>query len=631
MIRLNIVQKFVAYLVITGIVPLVAVGLVSYGISSRVVHREARDYTRTLVQNQSDYLELQFTQIESLLANVSGVEEIRSAIESSLDGESSTFNDLTTREQIGKILNNYSSLEGLVSIDIFTTSGTHYRVGDTLDTQNTRQDVVEQLNNATLNSDALVLWYGITNNVNINSSYLQVVTLSKILYRIDDTTFERLPSALLLVNYSAEYLYDHFSSVALDKDAYLLVVDANGGIIYHPDEQRVGTQADPGLINQLRDQHGTVTTDVAGQNVSISYVRLEPSGWLVASLIPTATLNSKTASIRTTTLIVIGIFLVIVGLTAYVYSRTVVTPIRQIIHRLQELQAGKAPAALQMPDAGHDEIGELSRWFNRFLESLIARQAAEAERERLIEELRQATELAQESSRLKSEFLATVSHELRTPLNAIDGFTSIMLAGMGVELEPLARDMVGRISSNSKRLLNLINDFLDITRIESGRMSMAPVPLVLTELVEKWHKQVSVLADNKGLEIETTLDPALPRSIVADEDALTKIAVNLLSNAVKFTHHGKVRLILRPQDDTHWVLEVSDSGIGIPPYALAYIFDEFRQVDQSSKRMYGGTGLGLAIVRKLVANLGGTVKVNSEVGVGSTFTVSLPLHNSQEA
>jgi signal transduction histidine kinase len=236
-----------------------------------------------------------------------------------------------------------------------------------------------------------------------------------------------------------------------------------------------------------------------------------------------------------------------------------------------------------------------------------------------------ASQLANESSRLKSEFLATMSHELRTPLNAIEGFTSIMLGNMGIELPPRARTMVERVSANSKRLLNLINDFLDLSRIESGRLELVNHPVTLHALVKRWMGQVQVLADQKKLALNVELDPAMPLAVLTDEEALSKIAINLLGNAFKFTQEGSVSLSIHLAGNTQFALEVRDTGIGIPVHARDYIFEEFRQVDGSSKRQFGGTGLGLAIVQKFARAMGGTVSLQSELGVGSTFTVTLPL------
>lgn len=247
-----------------------------------------------------------------------------------------------------------------------------------------------------------------------------------------------------------------------------------------------------------------------------------------------------------------------------------------------------------------------------------------AERARLNNELKIANRMAQETSRIKSEFLSTMSHELRTPLNAIEGFTSIMLGDMDIELAPKAKRMVERVSTNSKRLLNLINDFLDLSRIESGRMEVSRVPFSPFDLTNKWRQQVGVLGEKNGVAFNVLIDPAMPSSIYGDEELLSKVAINLLGNAFKFTSKGSVSLDINNLGKT-WTIEVTDTGIGIPIHAREYIFDEFRQVDSSSKRIYGGTGLGLAIVQKLVREMNGTITVKSEVGHGSTFTVTLPL------
>ncbi|MEO1288221.1 MAG: ATP-binding protein, partial [Chloroflexota bacterium] len=259
---------------------------------------------------------------------------------------------------------------------------------------------------------------------------------------------------------------------------------------------------------------------------------------------------------------------------------------------------------------------------NQTLEVRVAERTAELEEAR--DEALAAQRIANENSRLKSEFLSTMSHELRTPLNAIEGFTSIMLGGMGIELSPRAEDMVRRVSSNSKRLLHLINDFLDLSRIEAGRLDLTSEPINLEELAHKWKNEVSILADEKGLDFTVTVSPDLPQTILGDEEALSKVAINLLGNAFKFTKEGHVSLCLEPADEG-WTITVADTGIGIPPHAQEYIFDEFRQVDGSSKRLYGGTGLGLALVQKLVRAMDGRVSLESEVGKGSTFTAWLPL------
>jgi signal transduction histidine kinase len=156
---------------------------------------------------------------------------------------------------------------------------------------------------------------------------------------------------------------------------------------------------------------------------------------------------------------------------------------------------------------------------------------------------------------------------------------------------------------------------------------MANTPINVPQVAERWHEQLSGLAASKQLDFAVKIDPGLPEVIYGDEEAISKVVLNLLSNAIKFTHEGGVDLNIGVQDSM-WTIQVTDTGIGIPPHARAYIFDEFRQVDQSSKRLYGGTGLGLAIVQKMTRAMGGTVALKSEVGKGSTFTIALPLQKN---
>lgn len=282
-----------------------------------------------------------------------------------------------------------------------------------------------------------------------------------------------------------------------------------------------------------------------------------------------------------------------------------------------------------------NELGQLASAFNQMADSVQQRQT---ELETLNTSLKEARDealaaqrIANENSRLKSEFLSTMSHELRTPMNAIEGFTGIMLKRMaGVEYNDKAERYLHKVQSNSRRLLGLINDFLDLSRIESGRLELANMPISPTQMAQTWRDNLGVLADNKGLAFNLKIDPTLPQTIYGDEESISKIAINLVGNAIKFTEKGSVSVSLEKHDNT-MALIVQDTGIGIPPHAREFIFDEFRQVDQSSKRLYGGTGLGLAIVQKLARKMEGTVTLQSEVGVGSTFTVILPIQTQEKA
>jgi signal transduction histidine kinase len=240
------------------------------------------------------------------------------------------------------------------------------------------------------------------------------------------------------------------------------------------------------------------------------------------------------------------------------------------------------------------------------------------------QELDIARQQAEEANRLKSEFLATISHELRTPLNSVIGYADLMLTIMSDSLTEKQRDYVKRIMNNGERLLTLINDILDLSKIEAGHLELVIQTIAPADLLKTIQAEMQPLASQKDLKFELTLDPALPAALRGDPKRLQQIITNLLSNAIRFTDKGEVKVCVI-REDLIWRIIVTDTGIGIPPHALEFIFDEFRQVDGSYQRQYGGTGLGLAIVRKLVTLMGGTVRVESEVGQGSTFTVQLPL------
>jgi signal transduction histidine kinase len=241
---------------------------------------------------------------------------------------------------------------------------------------------------------------------------------------------------------------------------------------------------------------------------------------------------------------------------------------------------------------------------------------------------RQAIELEQ-ASRLKSQFLANMSHEFRTPLNAILGYTHMLLQGVAGDLLPAVKRQLQRIDSNGRHLMTIINEILDITRIEAGKMPMQLSEFNLNELVPEVMTELDPVISRSKLTVAPRLRPDLP-TIYSDRQKVKQIIVNLLSNALKFTHEGGIRITVayRPAERTASVA-VADTGIGISPENHEKIFEDFRQVDDSPSRQYGGTGLGLAICRRLATALGGRITLESTMGVGSTFTLTIPVETEQ--
>jgi signal transduction histidine kinase len=237
---------------------------------------------------------------------------------------------------------------------------------------------------------------------------------------------------------------------------------------------------------------------------------------------------------------------------------------------------------------------------------------------------RQAIELEQASA-LKSQFLANMSHEFRTPLNAMLGYTSMLLQGVSGALEPGAKRHLARVESNGRHLLTIINEILDISRIEAGRMPLQLSRFNVPELIGEVKSELEPIAMRSKLVVAVDVAKDLP-PMVSDRQKVKQILVNLLSNALKFTHQGTVTISARRNaKDSTMALSVTDTGIGIAPVDQEKIFDDFRQLDNSPTRAYGGTGLGLSICRRLAQMLDGSITLRSEVKKGSTFTLVVPM------
>jgi two-component system sensor histidine kinase BarA len=280
-----------------------------------------------------------------------------------------------------------------------------------------------------------------------------------------------------------------------------------------------------------------------------------------------------------------------------------------------------------------DDFEELSHAFNRMLRHLMTVQSElqhlNKGYENKVDELAQVNLRLYEMNNVKNEFLATMSHELRTPLNSILGFSDVLLNSPN--LHEKQRRYVGHIQSSGKHLLNLINDVLDLAKIESGKMELRLVEFSIADLVERLVGSMLPLAEKKNIDLQFEVDPHLPL-LQQDTGKLQQILNNLLSNAIKFTPEGgRVRVRAKLYGDDQLSLEVEDTGVGIPLEEQEKIFEKFRQgktlpgQQNPLTREYEGTGLGLSIIRELTKLLSGEVRLHSEFGKGSLFSVIVPL------
>jgi len=396
------------------------------------------------------------------------------------------------------------------------------------------------------------------------------------------------------------------------------VVSARGRILAHTNRQYVFNHArvngrpeyDAMRAAPNRAWHGTYT-NFEGLRV-VGVTRAVPNTrWTVVTELPEA--EAYTTSRAALGLLAIGMLVfavLIVLVTMPLLKRLIFDPVEAL--RVGADQVARHEMNYHIPITRRDEIGTVAEAFNRMVDRLREHEAAlEARAEELLK-----------LDRLKSEFLAMISHELRTPLNSVIGYAEVILLGMNGPVSRETQHDVQAIFDNGHHLLGLINDLLDLAKIEAGHLSLACEDVPVAALLEEVRTANAGLIVNKPVALQVDADPNLPH-IWGDPLRLQQILNNLVSNAVKFTHEGHIR-VRAFRDGEGTALAVEDSGVGINVDDQSLIFEKFRQIDGSFTRRAGGTGLGLAITRHLVELHGGTIGVESQVGRGTTFTVRLP-------
>lgn len=318
-----------------------------------------------------------------------------------------------------------------------------------------------------------------------------------------------------------------------------------------------------------------------------------------------------------------------IGTIYAVLSFLIIRPLSLMTKVMSKMASGDLDHVI--PLTRFDEFGTMVTAFNTMTKTLSRNYRRIEESQRELTEtnlaLEKATLEADLANKSKSAFLANMSHELRTPLNAIIGYSEILIEeGPEMESKDFLPDL-DRIVSSAKHLLQLINEILDLSKIEAGKMTMHLEALKLTAVIEQISTLVSPLMKKGNNRFEIKIDEAL-EVIYTDEMKLRQSLVNLLGNAAKFTQNGNVTLEVKRHlaNDNEWVIfSVKDSGIGMTVEQQSRVFDAFSQADESTTRRYGGTGLGLAITKKTCMLMGGDVTVTSKVGEGSEFSIQLPI------
>ena len=443
---------------------------------------------------------------------------------------------------------------------------------------------------------------------------------------------------VIQADFDLRSVVDAIDRARIGASGYAYAVDADGTLIAHPDINLVLghksfadlPQVQAALTGPAAARADVVTTgrDPSGVEVLSAFHSIDAPGWwvFVEDPLSEAFAPIQSAIWRTVALLVFFLFVAI--LTSILLARNLVRPIESIQVAASRIGAGALDQRIEISSS--DELGALAQEFNtmatRLQESYAGLEHQVEERTReltsALARLDEKTRELETASHHKSEFLANMSHELRTPLNAISGFTQVLRKGMYGEINPKQAESLDEILASSRDLLTLIDDVLDLSKVEAGQVELELAPFSVPGALERVVVIVGEQAAKGGVRISLATDPGMDE-VMGDERRIRQVALNLLSNAIKFTPAGGAIDVRAERRDGEVRVSVTDTGPGIAAEDQTRIFEEFQQA-AAGKEQRDGTGLGLALSKRLVELHGGRIWVDSELGKGSTFVFTLP-------
>ena len=604
--------------------------------------------------------------MESLIANLSGIDEVNNAL--SNNAAETPYEKLVTQAKIGYILSGYTSLKGLLSIDLFSGTNGHYHVGETLNAANINEDILQKLYTEAEAAKYFVNWSGIDANINLDSEYHRVITASKILNAKSKADGADSAGGLLVVSFDPAVFNKVFGETA-DQSSYSIVLDRQNRIVYHPSNSLIGHTLADELSRQIAIQHsGSFQKIIDGRHMLVVFDGTQKGGWTLARFIPLQSLLSDANSMTVIFVVMLALILAVTAVFGIAMSRQLVKPIRTVTDTFRQLQSGNFSSVTKLKPVHQDEIGELGNLFNSFIdarEDITTQKKLERQLNEQNQDLQnalttlkttQAHMVQQEKMAGIGQLAAGVAHEINNPLGFVTSNFSVLkdyqakLDMLFTVLDALRQDDGFRASGASNSLEKAWKDStIDYIRSDLPELivdtqdGLKRIAAIVNAL--KTFSRSSMLEEkspydlNEG--IRTTLiiannmikytsvvvfDPGQFPPIRADGGQINQVLLNIIINATqaikqKQTKDGLIS-IKTFLDNGYVCCEISDTGCGMTDDVVKRIFEPFF----TTKPIGQGTGLGLSLAYDIIVHKHqGKIEVSSQFGVGTLFRILLPV------
>lgn len=604
--NLTLRKKLVISFLLITMIPFMILGIIAYYIAYNNLIDNYKSQNSKMIYQFGLSLDWYFKDVEDMSRSLVTNESIRYFLETDKNDKNFSYYKNQASNRLLELLN---EREDISSIYMLIDGGGHIQKGDNglgigLSIRSMPEYKIAE------NKDGSFVWLGLRETMNSNYSREKLYIIGVRILK-NFRTGENV--GILVINMKEDYISSKLSAIKQNKDNKLYIIDKHNVITASENNSKLLTKSEYNLPAADSQNKKTIKHTVNTDNKSniVFFYHSEHTGWYVVSDISKKSIINGISNI-VLTISIIGIitFLVCFG-TGILISKSITKPIYRLISVMDNVESGNLD--LKSDIDSKDEIGTLSDTFNGMTEKL----------KYSFEKIEQQNIKLKKLDKLKDEFLANTTHELKTPLNGIIGLTESLIDGVAGELPYKVKDNLFMIVHSGKRLAHLINDILDFSRLKENEISLKLKTLDLRIVVNMVIALSKELLMGKPVELINEIEPNFPL-IKADEGRLNQVLLNLVSNAIKFTNEGKIIVSAEVRNDKA-VINISDTGIGIPKEGIKKVFKSFEQIDASISREYGGTGLGLTISQQLVELHGGEIWVESEENKGSKFSFTIPL------